>query len=314
MSIIIAVQTDEMKEIAEKAAEKEAIENKAEAKATASNLKENYPDWKDKLPDCPCTQEEIDKSNLFDRNDNFLETYHPGAASGYRSSEPVEIKSPVNPKLPELEAGQQCMYNKEGNLITHGKAAGTPDAYSPSISDPINSFNHYQTDVFPSQNMSTKEYHKEWTPNNGNNCPENWGNKETKPEPEKDTNSSSENQNPEIKSDKESDHIVKSSEGDRNSSESSVENPQLEEINSEANTETDTNTEQEIESFDDEPSIEDSESFLESDSKEIESFAEISSESFESFSDSSAESFGSFAESSAEMTGESSGELVAEMG
>ncbi|MEM7595208.1 MAG: hypothetical protein AAF383_27550 [Cyanobacteria bacterium P01_A01_bin.83] len=312
MSIIIAVQTDEMKAIAEKAAEKEAIENKAEAKATASNLKENYPDWKDKLPDCPCTQEEIDKSDLFDRNDTFLETHHPGADSGYRSSEPVEIKSSVNPKLPELEAGQQCTY-KQGNLITHGEGAGTPDAYSPSFSDPINSFNHYQTDVFPSQNMSTKEYHKEWTPNNGNNCPENWGNKETKPEPE--------NQKPEVKSDKESDRTEKSSEGDRNSSDSSLENPQPKETKTEADTNTEEELEsntkmetEELESLNDEQSIEDGESFLESDSKEIESFAEISSESFESFSDCSTESFESFTESGAEMAGESSSELGTEMG
>ena len=285
-----------------------------EAEARANNLKENYPDWKDKLPDCPCTQEEIDKSDLFDRNDYGLETHHPGADSGYRSSEPVEIKSSVDPKLPELEAGQQCTY-KQGNLITHGEGAGTPDAYSPS--KVTNVLKHYQADVFPSQNMSTKEYHKEWTPNNGNNCPENWGNEEIKPEPE--------NKNPEVKSDKKSDRTEKSSEGDRNSSEPSVENLQPEAINSEADIETDTNTEQELESntetpkgalesFNDEPSIEESESFLESDSSGVESFAENSSESFESFSDSSTESFESFAESGAEMTGESSYESSVEMG
>ena len=111
MSIFIAVPTDEMNEIAEKAAENKAIENKAEAKATANNLKENYPDWKDKLPDCPCTEKEIDKSD-FESSNVGLETHHPGAANGYRSSEPVEIKSSVNPKLSELEAGQQCTFDR----------------------------------------------------------------------------------------------------------------------------------------------------------------------------------------------------------
>ena len=299
------IDTKALKEMADKAAVKEA-------EARANNLKENYPDWKDKLPDCPCTQEEIDKSDLFERNDYGLETHHPGAASGYRSSEPVEIKSSVNPELPKLEAGQQCTFDRNGDVITRGEGAGTPDAFSPS--EATNVLEHYQTDVFPSRNMSTKEYHQEWTPNNGNKCPENWGDKVTKPELENDRPDESEanleNQRSEVES---------SQESDRNSTKS-FENPQTEaEINPNANIESDaeseTKTEEsEFESFMDETSGEDNESFLESDSGEVESFAEASSESFESFAESSSGSFESFSESGAEMTGESSSELVAEMG
>ena len=283
-------------------ADKQAIK---EAEARANNLKENYPGWKDKLPDCPCTEEEIEQSDEFESANFGLETHHPGAASGYRSSEPVEIKSSVNPKLPELEAGQQCTFDRKGDLITHGEGAGTPDAYSPS--ELSNVLDHYRTDVYPSKHLNTGDYQKQWTPNNDNNCPENWGDKVTKLESE----TKPENRQPGLDSKLKSD---------------SPENTQSKtEINSKADTELQTNNEEEaqsneenkineFESFIDETSSEDRESFLESDSFEIESFAEASSESYESFSDSSPESFESFSESSTEMASESYSEYSSEMG
>ena len=109
-----------------------------------------------------------------------MEEHHPGAASGYRSSEPVEFKSTIKPEAPELEVRQQCTYDIEGELITQGEGAGTPDAYSPS--EMKNIADRYETDVFPSQHMSTEKYQETWTPNNGNNCPENWGDKQSQPE------------------------------------------------------------------------------------------------------------------------------------
>lgn len=260
---IISPQVQQTEDLA-KANEKQ---NKEEAKEIAKNLEENYPGWKDALPDCPCTAEEIDKDE-FERNDYGLETHHPGAASGYRSSEPVEIKSSVNPELPELEAGQQCTFDRNGDLVTHGIGAGTPDAYSPS--EYTNVLDHYQTDVVTSKYLSTKDYQKEWTPNNDNNCRENWGDRppepELKEEPEEDT----------------SDRLEASLED--NNFESFIESDGGE-FTSFAETE-----QSEFESF-------------AGDSSELfESFSETSSESFESFSESSTEMAGeSYSEYSSEM-------------
>ncbi len=292
-----------LKEMTDKAAVKEA-------EAKADHLKENYPGWKDELPDCPCTQEEIDEqSDIFERSDYGLETHHSGAASGYRSSEPVEIKSTVNPELTPLEAGQQCTFDTQENLITHGVAAGTPDAYSPS--EIGNILDHYQTDVFTSQYLSSEEYLKEWTPNNNNDCPENWGDNVSKPEKE------SEPENPQP-------NLDKNPESDRNSPENTQ--PKAE-TSPEAEAELGTDGEEELgadletqawdfESFNDEDEAVSvtSESFWETDSFEIESFAEASSDSFEPFSESSSGSFESFAESSAGESVESYSESVAEMG
>jgi hypothetical protein len=168
------IHSEQIKQLedVEKAIEQQ---NQTEAKEIATNLDENYSGWQEAAPDCPCTQEEIEKSPEFEGNDYGLETHHPGASSGYRSSEPVEFKSSVNPEAPTLEVGQQCTYDQEGDLITHGEGAGTPDAYSPS--EITNIPDHYETDVFTSKHMSTEQYHETWTPNNGNNCQENWGDK-----------------------------------------------------------------------------------------------------------------------------------------
>ena len=143
------------------------------AREIAQNLQEFYPDWKEKLDNCPCTREEIEQLDNFEESNQFLQTYHPGADTGYRSTEPTKIVSEKDPSREPLMAGQQCTYDKEGNLITDGEAAGTPDAFSPNsglLEFVGYSLNHMEWDVEPSEAMSLEEYHQTWTPNNGNDC------------------------------------------------------------------------------------------------------------------------------------------------
>lgn len=137
-------------------------------------LNKYYPDWTEKLDDCPCTEEQIEQLPEFEESTFFVETYHPGAETAYRSTEGTEIYSSVDPSLSPLNAGQQCTYDEDGYLLTEGKAAGTPDAFSPNATD-LFSFEHTEWDVDTSEVFDTERYHKTWTPNNDNNCPTNFG-------------------------------------------------------------------------------------------------------------------------------------------
>lgn len=151
----------------------------------AEEYLQNFPDWKEKLDNCPCTREEIEQKPEFESS-NFFESvideiYHPGADAVYRSTEATEINSTVNPNLPPLQAGQQCAYDEDGNLITYGEAAGTPDAFNPNVTD-LFSYEHTDADVTPAEVFDLERYHQSWTPNNGDNCPINRG--ELEPEDE----------------------------------------------------------------------------------------------------------------------------------
>ena len=141
-----------------------------EARQIAADISQDYPDWPNILPDCPCDEGEIKESEDFERSNMGIRTYHPGAENCYRSSEPLTYISPDNPEK-IASPGQQCCYDESGKLITNGPGAGTPDLYSPS--DWRNIGTHQEYDVQPYGGMSLEEYHKTWTPNNGNGCPEN---------------------------------------------------------------------------------------------------------------------------------------------
>ena len=84
--------------------------------------------------------------------------------------------------------GQQCTYDAAGNLINGGAGAGTPDAYSPSVTYPgqgtlsyldsgfsSNSHTFWDVNPFEASGMTWQEYQKTWTPNQGKNnvgaCP-----------------------------------------------------------------------------------------------------------------------------------------------
>lgn len=116
------------------------------------------------LPDCPCNLSKL-RSNLkttcpagkwesFSVNDD----YHIGANFEYRWI-PNESRKP----------GQQCTYDKKGNLITGGFAAGTPDKVSPSGLS-ISTLEHYNNDVRPFGQFPCSDYMKEWKPNQGDGC------------------------------------------------------------------------------------------------------------------------------------------------
>lgn len=138
-----------------------------EAREIARRLQQD-PGWKDSLPYCPCTEDEIKKlPNEFEQAYIGLETYHPGAESGYRSAKPTTYNSE---KIGErLQPGQQCTY-AGGRLITGGAGAGTPDAFSPN-SGVLGALSHRVWDVKTADVIPWQEYHKTWTPNNGNSCP-----------------------------------------------------------------------------------------------------------------------------------------------
>jgi len=110
----------------------------------------------DGLPDCPCKFDE----DLKDEGDgtwsaNFNSNwFHPGASKEMRWT-------PLNGG-----PGQQCTYDAEGNLITGGLAAGTPDKHSPSS----NILGHTAHDVAPLFAYSCKQYFSVFPPNNGKKC------------------------------------------------------------------------------------------------------------------------------------------------
>ncbi|TRU13594.1 MAG: hypothetical protein EWV60_03855 [Microcystis sp. Msp_OC_L_20101000_S702] len=104
---------------------------------------------------------------------------HPGAKGFYRSVAPEEYRPEGRNDLYPLRPGQQCTYDENGRLITHGPAAGTPDAYGSNATDSYFftsigkgkiSGLHRTWDVDTYKKLGWREYHKIWKPNNGNSC------------------------------------------------------------------------------------------------------------------------------------------------
>ena len=73
-------------------------------------------------------------------------------------------------------SGQQCTYDAEGNLITSGIAAGSPDKVSPqscgsvSFSAAVSFPGHYIKDMRTFSNLPCWEYLRDWPANNANKC------------------------------------------------------------------------------------------------------------------------------------------------
>ena len=74
--------------------------------------------WLKSLPDCPCSLAEAKKMKGATPPTKPGQQYHPGCE--------FEVRIPV-----ASGAGQQCCYDKGGELITNGLGAGTPDKTSP---------------------------------------------------------------------------------------------------------------------------------------------------------------------------------------
>ena len=128
--------------------------------------------WYEKLPDCPCTykaaQDSAKKSGSGWMDcGGASQTHHYGATNEVRWA-------PKGPNKP----GQQCTYDANGDLITSGIGAGSPDRVSPhgcewySVnSNSVQSFyGHQSQDVSPWTKIPCHEYLKNWPPNQGNNC------------------------------------------------------------------------------------------------------------------------------------------------
>jgi hypothetical protein len=183
-----------------------AGEAELSARRKAYALNTYYQGWLNALDNCPCTKSEMENifyKKRFEPGEGYLteklsEIYHPGASYEYRSRKEVvqpfpAKKNPSGKKLDPLMPGQQCVYDSSGNLITHGPAAGTPDAYSPNatfylqgsalgrlISGNTNSHTYWDESTFDPNGLrfgrhglTWIEYHKTWAPNNGNMCQKN---------------------------------------------------------------------------------------------------------------------------------------------
>jgi hypothetical protein len=141
-------------------------------------------DWLEKLPACPCESPDkygIKLNDGWAKDKGNINKYHQGATESFRSY-PAILTS-------EGHSGQQCCYDKNGNLITEGRAAGTPD--KENTCDGENSegimtirftslLAHYYKDVKPWEEFGGIDsgwikYNKIWKPNNKNNCPINTG-------------------------------------------------------------------------------------------------------------------------------------------
>lgn len=146
------------------------------AREVARQLRDYYPGWTNSIDSCPCRKEDLIRTGRFSESLLFVDKYHPGADTAYRSKEEF-IKlypSTVNPDLPPLRPGQQCTYGADKRLITVGEAAGTPDAFAPGATENFSGM-HTRWDVAPAEAMTWQEYHQTWTPNNANACPVNDG-------------------------------------------------------------------------------------------------------------------------------------------
>ena len=122
----------------------------------AQSLNRAYPGWLGLLPDCPCTRTDAENASNFSADMNpFLQQFHPGADSSFRSDDVTSV--------PGTAHRQQCTYTRSGMLISTGAGAGTPDAWGTF-------FNHQRIDVQPFNELGHVIYNRFWVPNAGSGC------------------------------------------------------------------------------------------------------------------------------------------------
>jgi hypothetical protein len=80
VTIVIMPAPEKLEEIHRKRKEAD-LKN---AREIARKLRENHPGWKESLPACPCTEEEIKKRSEFDWSTYFVRRHHKGAHRAYR--------------------------------------------------------------------------------------------------------------------------------------------------------------------------------------------------------------------------------------
>lgn len=138
---------------------------------------ENILSWYSTLPICPCQNPDKNSLQLNDswaKDKGDIAKFHKGANECFRSYPPMQTN--------EGESCQQCCYDKDGNLITNGSGAGTPDKMSTCSGEDkkgimttrvLGLLGHYQKDVKPWFDMGGQDsgwikYNLLWKPNNGN--------------------------------------------------------------------------------------------------------------------------------------------------
>ena len=126
------------------------------------------PGWFNRIPLCPCNvatlkaiagTEDPKQGRLKVSQDpsDAVKTFHPGAVQCWRMWYSSDA------------AGNQCCFDRIGNLITSGPAAGTPDMVNPD-----NLLGHYTFDVKPFMDLGWREYHRRgWAPLSDPKCPSN---------------------------------------------------------------------------------------------------------------------------------------------
>ncbi|MEW6571680.1 MAG: RHS repeat-associated core domain-containing protein, partial [Nitrospirota bacterium] len=151
--------------------------------------------WADLLPPCPC---KIKRENIIldyyswgidlaiwaePSWHPFLYKFHHGASYELRSYPPPIDPDEKNPPIID-KRGQQCCYDFNGDLITWGHGAGTPDRvsplYKPSKNDESGD-SHWDADVQPwfdcingyGEEEGLKKYHEKRPPNNALGCTKN---------------------------------------------------------------------------------------------------------------------------------------------
>lgn len=136
--------------------------------------------WTDRLPDCPC---KLNRANypLPDKNNGGNWEIMPPEARALCRFFHRRCHSDLRWSHPDLDMGQQCIYDFNDRLINspdpEGRDwSGTPDSTSPSKDKK----KHFRDDVVPWWTTSFVCYVKWWPPNrgrdaDGNECPANSG-------------------------------------------------------------------------------------------------------------------------------------------
>ncbi|MCU0500079.1 MAG: putative Ig domain-containing protein [Anaerolineae bacterium] len=126
----------------------------------AQRLARRNPGWYNALRPCPCTRTQAAEDRTHWRESSFnLNFYHPGAAVTFRSRGVTQVR------------GQQCAYDQNGNLITAGSGAGTPDFYAPGG---IYQLQHIHYDVEPYEALGWRIYNQYWVPSRAVGCAANY--------------------------------------------------------------------------------------------------------------------------------------------
>lgn len=144
--------------------------------------------WLDALPPCPCTVP-VGGADVPDK----IKVQHNGEPVTFQLSKIGLVTGKFHPgatwelrqELSKSGPGQQCTYDKDGNLITGGESAGTPDIFSPTGPSGGGLFGDYHTPFkdHVREDVQTFTHCKRAgmincylchrPPNNGNKCKEN---------------------------------------------------------------------------------------------------------------------------------------------